>query len=65
MSRRRRSGTSTREPPAPDTARPSPTSSRARRRQALRDGHDYFFLSTDAPPERALRSYLLRRSAQS
>ena len=35
------------------------------RSQALRDGHDYFFLGTDAPPERALRSYLLRRSAQS
>ena len=35
------------------------------RSQALRDGHDYFFLGTDVPPERALRSYLLRRSAQS
>jgi uncharacterized protein (DUF58 family) len=35
------------------------------RSQALRDGHDYFFLGTDVAPERALRSYLLRRSAQS
>jgi len=37
----------------------------ASRSQALRDGHDYFFLGTDVAPERALRSYLLRRSAQS
>jgi len=33
------------------------------RRQALRDGHDYCFLSTEAPVERALRSYLLRRAS--
>lgn len=33
------------------------------RRQALRDGHDYCFLNTDAPVDRALRSYLLRRAS--
>jgi uncharacterized protein (DUF58 family) len=32
------------------------------RRQALRDGIDYAFMSTNVPPESALRDYLLRRS---
>ncbi len=33
------------------------------RQQALRDGHDYFLLGTDTPPEKALRSFLLRRAS--
>lgn len=33
------------------------------RSQALRDGHDYALMPTDIPPDRALRSYLLRRAA--
>jgi uncharacterized protein (DUF58 family) len=33
------------------------------RAQALRDGFDYALLQTDAPPEQALRRYLLRREA--
>jgi uncharacterized protein (DUF58 family) len=33
------------------------------RNMAVRDGIDYALLSTDMPPERALRSYLLRRAA--
>jgi uncharacterized protein (DUF58 family) len=32
------------------------------RREAHRDGHDYALMRTDTPPERALRSYLIRRS---
>ena len=32
------------------------------RREAHRDGHDYALLRTDTPPERALRSYLIRRA---
>jgi len=35
------------------------------RHDALRDGHDYLLMPTDVAPERALRSYLLRRSAAS
>ncbi len=31
---------------------------------AQRDGIDYALLSTDAPPERALRGWLLRRDAR-
>lgn len=34
------------------------------RTRALRDGHDYALMPTDAPPATALRSYLLRRAAQ-
>lgn len=34
-------------------------------REARRDGIDYALLSTDSPPERALRDYLLRRGARS
>jgi hypothetical protein len=33
------------------------------RRQAQRDGIDYALFTTDVAPERALRSYLLRRTA--
>ena len=32
------------------------------RREAHRDGHDYALMRTDTPPERALRSYLIRRT---
>lgn len=34
------------------------------RNQARRDGIDYALMSTDDPPERALRGYLLRRGAR-
>ena len=34
------------------------------RREALRDGVDYALISTDTPPEQALRDYLLRRSTR-
>ena len=33
------------------------------RRDAHRDGHDYALMRTDTPPERALRSYLIRRTS--
>jgi hypothetical protein len=32
------------------------------RREAHRDGHDYALLRSDISPERALRSYLIRRT---
>jgi uncharacterized protein (DUF58 family) len=32
------------------------------RGEAHRDGHDYALMRTDTPPERALRSYLIRRT---
>lgn len=35
------------------------------RAQAFRDGHDYVLMPTSVAPERALRSYLLRRAAAS
>ena len=35
------------------------------RAQAHRDGHDYALLPTDVAPERALRSYLIRRARAS
>jgi uncharacterized protein (DUF58 family) len=35
------------------------------RREAHRDGHDYALMRSDIPPERALRSYLIRRTGAS